>query len=320
MKVLIVTNIYPSENHPYHGVFVAEQIQSIKRLFQDVLFDVYYINGFGGKWNYIKSIWEVRRRINQNNYDLVHIHYGFAGLFLFCPFLKKTKIITTFHGSDIQPKGGNGYISVAVSRHTAKCSDAAIVLNDSMDEMVLPYCSKTFMIPCAVDVNTFTSKNSESQRLKPRIVFPSNPSRQVKNYPLFRKTIDVLNQQFGVDAEEVQLVDMTRNQIADLFNNSDVLLMTSNSEGSPQVIKEAMACNLPCVSTPVGDVKDLLAGVKDCYVSEKHDANELAKLVVRALKKEGDGVSGRDKILKLQLDEESIARRVYSLYSQVISH
>lgn len=318
MKVLIVTNVYPSEQHPYHGIFVSEQVQSIQKLYPDVLFDVYYIDGLHGKWNYVKSIWEVSQKINKGSYDLIHIHYGLSGLFLYWPFIKNTKILVTFHGSDIQPLGGNGIISVKVSQHTAKKSDAAIVLNDNMNHMVLPYCSKTHLIPCAVNINTFSDQPAQKKKDVIRVVFPSNPNRTVKNYPLFCDTLQVVRKRYGLKVEEVHLVNLSREQVADVYNQSDVLLMTSKSEGSPQAIKEAMACNLSCVSTPVGDVRDLLDGVKDCYVSNTHDANELADLLVKSIKKDGEGMLGRDKIILLQLDEESIAKKIYGLYKETI--
>ena len=111
---------------------------------------------------------------------------------------------------------------------------------------------------------------------------------------------------------------MTRKEIAQLYSNADVLLMTSKSEGSPQAVKEAMACNLPCVSTPVGDVKVLLNGVKDSYVSEEHNAEELASLVVKSLKRDGGGISGREQILTLGVDEDAVADKVYELYKAIV--
>ena len=128
MKILVVTNVYPSDKHPYHGIFVAEQLNAVKKIHNDVEFDVLYINGFAGKFQYIKSIWKIIKTINSGIYDLVHIHYGLAGMYLYWPFIKKVPTIVTFHGSDIQPKGGNGKISEMVSIHTAKKADAAIIL------------------------------------------------------------------------------------------------------------------------------------------------------------------------------------------------
>lgn len=314
MKVLIVTNVYPSKDHPYHGIFVKEQMEAIKRLHPDVAFDVFYINGFGGKGEYLKSIWRVSNRINKGDYDLIHIHYGLAGLYLYWPFVKKVKTLVTFHGSDIQPKGGNGKISETVSCHAAKEADAAIILNDDMEAMVKPYCANTHMIPCAVDVITFKPMEKTEKHDRVQVVFPSNHERHVKNYSLFCEVLSILKDKYGIEAEERELKNMSRKEIAQLYSNADVLLMTSKSEGSPQAVKEAMACNLPCVSTPVGDVKVLLNGVKDSYVSEEHNAEELASLVIKSLKEKGAGIVGREQIMKLGIDEDSVANKVYDLY------
>lgn len=318
MKVLIVTNVYPSNKHPYHGIFVKEQVEAIRRLHPDVDVDIHYINGFGGKIEYIKSIWTVNRRINNGGYDLVHIHYGLAGLYLLNPFRKHIPTIVTFHGSDIQPKGGNGRLSVAISRYVAKVADAAIILNKNMEAMVKPYCSNTYMIPCAVDVNTFKPMPKTEKLNRCQIVFPSNHERQVKNYPLFCDVLRVLKEKYDIDTEERELKNMTRQEIAQLYSNVDLLLMTSKSEGSPQAVKEAMCCNLPCVSTPVGDVDILLDGVKNCYVSQNHDSEELAMLAARSLEGNGTGCLGRDKALSLGLDEVSIANKVYYLYLSLV--
>lgn len=315
MKILVVTNVYPSVEHPYHGIFVSEQLRAVKKLHDDVEYDVLYINGFEGKFQYIKSIWEIVQKINKGEYDLVHIHYGLAGIYLYWPFIKKVPTVVTFHGSDIQPKGGNGKISEMVSIHTAKNADAAIILNDDMETMVKPYCKNTYMIPCAVDLEVFKPKGKNIRHKTTDIVFPSNHERKVKNYPLFCEVMEILKTKYGLNVEEKELKGLTRVEIAQLYSNSDLLLMTSNSEGSPQAVKEAMACNLPCVSTPVGDVRFLLSNVKDSYVSSSHNATELADLVVKSLQRTGNGVLGRDKISNLHLDEESIANEVYKIYS-----
>ena len=320
MNILIVTNVYPTKEHPYHGIFVYEQVQTIKRLHPSVNFDVFYINGFEGMSQYIKSILGVSKKINSGIYDLIHIHYGLSGLYLFNPFIKHLPTITTFHGSDIQIKGGNGILSVKISRFTAKHSDAAIILNDNMMDMVKLHCKNTFMIPCGVDVKTFRPISRKKMHEKVQIVFPSNHERHVKNYSLFCQTLEILKKKYGIEAEELELKNMTRQQIAQLYSNADILLMTSLSEGSPQAVKEAMSCNLPCISTPVGDVEVLLNGVKDSYVSKRHNADELAQLVMKSLSHIGIGISGREKILKLQLDSDSVANKIYDLYCSIIEN
>ena len=80
-----------------------------------------------------------------------------------------------------------------------------------------------------------------------------------------------------------------------------------------------MACNLPCVSTPVGDVQVLLNGVKNCYVSRTHDAEELASLVAKSLTEDVSGISGREQIMGLGIDEDTVANKVYDLYRDLIN-
>ena len=83
----------------------------------------------------------------------------------------------------------------------------------------------------------------------------------MKNYPLFRKVLSELDSRYGIRTREVVLDGKTRKETAQMMRDADLLLLTSRSEGSPQVVKEALSANLPVVSTRVGDVETLLDGV-----------------------------------------------------------
>ena len=96
------------------------------------------------------------------------------------------------------------------------------------------------------------------------IGFPSDKNRKEKNYPLFEKILQELSRKYIVTSFVFH--NRTRNEVRGGLNNVDILLMTSTSEGSPQIIKEAMACNVPVVSTSVGDIETLLEGVNNCYL------------------------------------------------------
>lgn len=317
MKVLVVTNMYPDKTRPYNGIFVAEQVEAVAELHPDVCFDVCYVDGAKGKTEYLKSVFYVNRKIRRERYDLVHIHFGLSGMFLFSPFTPDVPTLITFHGSDIQPKGGNGFLTLFTSRHAAKVADACVTLNQEMDTMVRAYCERTFIIPCAVDTSVFKPIHRQRSADKVRIVFPCSHDMSVKNYPLFVSVMNLLREKYGIDCIEEELNGLTRQQVAELFNEADLMLMTSNSEGSPQAVKEAMACNLPVVSTPVGDVKELLQGVKDCYVSKEHNAKELAELVVRSLSHQGEGMTGYEKIQVMRLDKDSVADKIYDIYKEM---
>lgn len=317
MKVLIVTNMYPDATRPYNGIFVAEQMEAIKKYHSDVDFDVCYIDGGKGKGEYLKSISYVNRKIRKGKYNLVHIHFGLSGLYLLSPMCAKIPTLVTFHGSDIQPAGGNGWLTVNISRYVARKADACVTLNEDMDAMVRQFNENTFVVPCAVDVDVFQSSCVPHHSEDVQIVFPCNHEMAVKDYPLFCKVLEILRNVYGIRCEEKELAGMSRQQVAKLFNEADLMLMTSKSEGSPQAVKEALACNLPVVSTPVGDVSNLLLGVRDCYVAQKHDAEELARLVVLSLHHSLIGTTGMEKIKMLRLDMKSVADRIYDIYKKV---
>lgn len=325
MQVLIVTNMFPDAARPYNGIFIAEQMDAISRYHPDVHFDVCYIEGENkGKAEYLKSVFKVNRLIRRGHYDLVHIHFGPSGLYLLSPFSKRVPTIVTFHGSDIQPAGGNGPLTISLSRRVAHLADACITLNAQMDAMVRRHNPNTYIVPCGVCTQLFKPATrphheglaAQGGRVR-RIIFPCSRDMAVKNYPLFCQTLHLLRDTYGIRCEEQELAGLSRQQVAALFNDADLLLMTSHSEGSPQAVKEAMACDLPVVSPPVGDVPELLHHVRNSYVSHTHDADELAALAMKALSQASrEGMAGSEKIRQMRLDEHSVADRIYTIYEK----
>ncbi len=100
------------------------------------------------------------------------------------------------------------------------------------------------------------------------------------------------------------------------LNATDVLLLTSKWEGSPNVIKEAMACNCPIVSTNVGDVKWLLDGVEGCFITT-NDPRDVADKINKALNFKSK-TKGRDKLFRLGFDSEHIAKKIIKVYEELI--
>ena len=88
-------------------------------------------------------------------------------------------------------------------------------------------------------------------------------------------------------------------------------------EGSPQFVKEAMACNCPIVSVDVGDVKEVIDSVENCYLAP-YDAKDIAEKL-RIVLADGRRTNGRDKILKMGLDSESVAKKIVEIYKSVLS-
>lgn len=318
MKVLIVTNMYPDATRPINGIFIAEQIAAMKKDHAEVDFDVCYVDGGKGKLEYLKSMAYVNRKIRRGGYDLVHIHFGLSGLYMLMPFRQKVPTVVTFHGSDIQPAARNGRLTVGISRYVARHADVCVTLNGYMDGLVRQMNKNTHIVPCAVDTDIFKPTAERKASPTKRIIFPCNHKMAVKNYPLFCRVRELLASRYGIESEEIEMAGLSRAQVAHVMNNADLLLMTSISEGSPQAVKEALACNLPVVSTPVGDVATLVSGVKDCYVATSSDADELARLAAESLSGNGAGIKGSEKIKSMQLDERSVADRIFHIYEQSV--
>ncbi len=317
IKVLTVTNVYlPKGLNQKQSSFVRDQIDAFKRYHPEVDFTLYTIRGFENKFNYVKSIWEVNRLIRSGVYDIVHIHYGISGLFMLFGIKPNLPVIATLHGGDIQIEQGKKWQVLLTKRIIKKC-DYVISLNERMKSIVEEYNKNTSIIPCSVDTEFF-QPSSHKRNDVVKIIFPGSLDRPVKNHPLFLKTIEVLQDKYGYKVEEIDFNNISREDVRNNYQKAGLVLLTSISEGSPGVIKEAMASNLPIVSTNVGDVAPNLEGVANCAVAQKMDPDELAFLCDKCLKNEIPGMTGREKLARLGFDDKTICDRIYNLYNDLM--
>jgi len=322
MKVLVVTNMFPTPARPTYGIFVEEQVASLRTADPTLKFDVHFINPEAdGKMTYLKSLRTIRHKIDREGYDLVHVHYGLSGLFMLSPqWRPAVPVVLTLHGGDILPEQGK-HVQVALTRRILRRVDCSVALNNRMATIAAGLCRRVELIPCAVNTDLFTPPVEPRPALTGRreltVIFPSAHSRTVKNYPLFLQTAKILETRHGIRVNEIELNNMSRHEAAWAMARADLMLLTSVSEGSPQVVKEAMACNLPVVSTRVGDVEHLLDGVKNCKCA---DAETLADAVIDIVNGKISGMEPREKITLLGLDSKSTAHRILNLYSSILRH
>lgn len=310
--------MYPVPDYIYFGIHVKEQIEAIEKI-AGIEKEIYFINGRASKLNYAKSINEIKDLVKKGNFDLIHVHYGLSALFLLF-YTPEIPVVVTLHSGELFQKKGylNHLAQKNITLAAVKKARKVVVLNDDMILLLKTYQDKLLKLPCGTDLTYFKEVPVEKKSEKIIIGFPGNKERKEKNYPLF---IDIVNQLKTVyDIEVVEFHNMKREEVVANLNKIDLLLMTSTVEGSPQIIKEAMACNKPIVSTTVGDVEYLLEGVNHSYVVNSFDPENFIPPIKEVIKlsKEERKSDGRAQLLKLGLDAESVAQSIYKLYKELV--
>jgi len=304
MKVLIVC----SKNSGRIAAFIEEQVVSLQKT--GVETEYFTVEGKGVS-GYLCNRKVLLRKIEEFKPDLIHAHYGLSGLL--ANLQHNVPVITTYHGSDI-----NNSKVFPFSRLNMLLSAYSIFVSEKTQKKA--NLKKNYaLIPCGVDVDLFNIVDKQAARellhldaTKNYILFSGSFANQVKNPVLAIEAAKII--------PEVILLELngyTREQVVLLMNAVDVVLMTSFTEGSPQFIKEAMACNCPVVSVPVGDVPEVLAGVSGCFLSNYEPADVAEKLQLALAF--GKRTKGRKRILELGLDSVTVASRIKELYEEVSS-
>ena len=276
-RVLFITNMWPDERRPYYGSFIASQARSLSQT--NVSVDVLYVRGFLGIRAYLKALLGLPRATRRKPYDLVHVHYGHTAMASIG--LRQRPLVISFCGEDLlgAPRHHGitrkSRVEVAVFRQVARTATVTITKSEEM-ERALPSAlrARNYVLPNGVNLDIFAPRSRDQARadlgweLDDKIMlFLGNPADPRKNVALAHEAAEIVRRHipsarlhiaWGVSPDQVPL----------LMNAADCLLFSSRSEGSPNAIKEAMACELPIVATPVGDIPKRLGDVKNCYVCE----------------------------------------------------
>lgn len=312
MKILIVTNMWPVKDYSYFGIFVKEQIEALCSSNPNVSCEVYFINGRKNKLAYLKSIIVVNYRLMVGKYDLVHVHFTLSGIFLLFNPLLKTPVITTLHGSDIH---FNNIFLDFITQFVLDRSKKIIYLNEIMRSQLIRFEDKLVRLPCGIDTTLFCDRGVKKEMLF-RIGFPSSKLRPEKNYFLFSNIISEFKEKHDVDIDIIEIHNKSRIEVAEVLNSIDLLLMTSLSEGSPQIIKEAMACNTPIICTNVGDVEIMLSGLLNCKVINSFNSIDfIGPMEDILIKNRFFKTNGRQKIFELGLNKESVSQQLFNVYN-----
>ena len=210
-------------------------------------------------------------------------------------------------------------LAVIAGRILSNQADAVIVKSQEMASKLKR--QDVHIIPHEIDLEVFRPAEKEKARaalgLDPRkkyLLFAANPKIPVKRFPLAKAVADELQKQDS-SIELLAIYKEPQDRLALFMSACDALIFTSYQEGSPNVVKQAMACNLPIVSTDVGDVRDVIGATKGCYVC-KPDAREFADCLVDVLRRR-ERTHGRENVR--HLSGPAVAQRVIEVYEQVLS-
>lgn len=312
MRILIVckANFEPSElNFQKNRAYIYDQFVGLKKHIHTV--DVFFLRGTG-ILSYVKGAFELKKFLKNREYDIVHAHYGYCGFT--AGLVSRFPVVVTYHGTDINEK-----VSNLISSFSILFARWNIFVSEELYQKAFWRPKTNFsIIPCGVDLDIFKPVDIENKELKKdlgrkkiEILFSSAFSNKIKNFPLANESFLLLN---DFDATLIELSNKTRKEVAEMLNRCDILLLTSFSEGSPQIIKEAMACNCPIVSTDVGDVKKIIGQTKGCFVT-KFDKFEIVEKM-RIILEKGDRSDGRKFVG--EFSNQLIVQKILDVYRQVL--
>jgi glycosyltransferase involved in cell wall biosynthesis len=249
--------------------------------------------------------------ISRGNYDLIHAHYSFSGYI--AALASQKPVVCSLMGSDVfQQKIWGRCLTKLFSRFFWQ---GTIVKNTEMQREL----KKSVCIPNGVDFENFRQipkvealkKTGFDPDFRHIIFVAQQPNAYVKNLPLAKKAVAQLkNNSICLHTVSGIAFEM----LPYFFNAADLLLLTSLSEGSPNVIKEAMACNCPIVATDVGDIREIVKGTRGCFLTG-FDSADVAEKITLALAFKGR-TNGRENIR--HLGNRLIARKIINVYKSVL--
>lgn len=324
MRVLTVTNMWPRRDRPAFGAFVQSQVQSLEALGIDIALHV--IAGDRGAGAYALDIPAVRTAVRRFRPDLVHAHYGLSG---WTARWQPAPLVVSFCGDDLlgTPARGGGHtaksrVAVRMSQAAARRAAAIICKSKNLaDALARPADrARAHIIPNGVNVQRFSPGDRDTARRalgleasERLVLFPHAPQQAVqKGFDL----ADEVMQRVRSAEPAARLLHVTgvpHSRMPDYYRAADCLLLTSRSEGSPNVVKEAIACGLPVVGVDAGDAREWLMRVPGCRLVERR-AEPLADAVLSVVR---DGARIDPTPVIADLDERAIARRIRTVYQQV---
>lgn len=325
MKVLFVV----SGNNQYYDVapFIRSQGDSLAQEGVDISY--FAIQG-KGLFNYLKNVMPLRKYLKNNPVDVIHAHYSLCG-WVAVLAAGRIPVVMSFMGDDLfgshvglNQMNFKSRLITYLSKAIQPFVQAIICKSPKMLEAVSRK-SIAHLVPNGVRLEQFKlydkglRKELGLDKNKKYVLFLADPSDNNKNVALVEAALEILNLP---DVELLIRYKVSHDAVVKYLNVADVFTLCSFSEGSPNVVKEAMACNCPMVVTNAGDAAWVVSDTPGCYVSPSYEPEDFAKklrLALQFAEKHGR-TTGRERLLALGLDAKSIAGKVTGIYVTLLNN
>jgi len=321
LNVLYVTSEWPTEDNPHWVPFLTQEVEYLQK--KNIVVDVYHFRGKKHPFRYLYSWMDFHIRYDFQRYDLIHAIFGQSGL---VALPAPIPLVITLHGSDLQGWiGNNGEFTLAgkllqrLSRFVARHAQEVIVVSPHLAKF-LPRGVKYHVIPGGINLELFKPIPMAEARIRLNlppnrrlVLFPADPKNPIKRYPLAEAACSYLESE--VELEIIPLINIPHHKVPEYMNACDLMLLTSRHEGSPTVVKEALACNTPIVSVDVGDVKKWISQVEGCMLCMDDEVETISAAIKQVLDRQ-QRVNGRKVVAPLSL--ENTIERIISVYTAAV--
>jgi teichuronic acid biosynthesis glycosyltransferase TuaC len=310
VRVLVVTNFMPDPSAPQRGRWVRDQVDEVRR--RGVEVDLFAFPP--GRGEYLPATRRLRSLLQRERFDLVHAHYGLAGWV--AKLAGATPLIITFHGTDVRH-----HLVGHLSRRLAWRVDLVAGVSRALFEPEdgrpgLPAVPGSTVLPCGPDLSRFAPRpRAEARRelgLEPDgsyLFFPANPARPEKRHDRAAALAAACGADLltggAIEPEEMPL----------WLNAANAVLVTSDYEGFGMAAVEALACDVPVLSTDVGIAPYALGGVDGCLCAP-FDVSTWAAAARRHLEAADPRVVGAARAATLSAS--AMAERAIEAYRAVL--
>ena len=326
LRVLFISSQWPTPERPEIAPFVPREVNSLRAVGVDV--DVLPYRGGFSPGNYLRAVREMRRMIREKEYDLIHVYFGQCGIV--GRLQTRLPVVITYGGSDVEGTplfGGinqwKNVLVVGISRTMSLLVDEVIVVSDNLGRKLPRRDYNIVTIVLELDKFKPGDQTAAREQLglpldKKLVLFSASSIHNTrKRHWLAKAAVEIAQQ--SVDCELVTATGLPPEMIPVYMQACDVFILTSTNEGSPNVVREALACNLPVVSTDVGDVRERLDHIEGCEVTDDDQPETIAAALVRSLQHPANNprnLSLREEVL--DQNPQVLGNKVVEIYRKAL--